>query len=195
MRSLPGPPKTQDPGRQFSGKYYVESATHSAKEDAPDVTGLPTPPVVGGVGGGQLGAPHERVENPRAAQGGADAESLEDAEGRVPGTLRHRDSAVSKEDYDSLLPKDPGAGVHRAQAAPAEQGGDPDSQGRVKVRMPWTGGEPSGQASEVQVRGWDPEKKEATTSGKEGADPSPASQFNPKEITADKSVPWQKHGK
>lgn len=44
----------------------------------------------------------EKVTNPEAAAGGADAEPLEVLYERMPRTLRHRDRAVAVEDYEDL---------------------------------------------------------------------------------------------
>lgn len=44
----------------------------------------------------------DKVTNPEAAAGGAEAEPLEALQERMPRTLRHRDRAVTSEDYEDL---------------------------------------------------------------------------------------------
>lgn len=82
-------------------------------------------------------------------------------------------------------------------AKPAEP--DPDFQGRVKVKFPTLPDEPpekmtapEGTAQKVEVRGWDPEKKEEIVGPVKETDPPQAEMFNPTELSIKKSVPWDK---
>lgn len=58
------------------------------------------------------------VTQPIATVGGAEAESLEAAEKRIPAWLRHRDRAVTTDDYRSLAESIPGAGIGRVEVLP-----------------------------------------------------------------------------
>jgi predicted phage baseplate assembly protein len=58
------------------------------------------------------------VQQPVATTGGAEAETLEDAERRVPARLRHQERAVTADDYKSLVQETPGANVARAEVMP-----------------------------------------------------------------------------
>jgi len=59
-----------------------------------------------------------KAQNPRASFGGAKAETIKKPERRLPATLRHRNRAVSKEDYKKIGNKSPGGTVHRARVKP-----------------------------------------------------------------------------
>jgi predicted phage baseplate assembly protein len=58
------------------------------------------------------------VKQPIATTGGADAESLDAAQRRIPAWLRHRDRAVTPDDYKSLAESIPGAGIGRVEVLP-----------------------------------------------------------------------------
>jgi hypothetical protein len=76
-----------------------------------------------------------KVSNPLAAFGGADAESLESALDRIPGELRRRDRAVTRNDFRELAMMTPGANIGRAECLPLyhpERPGN-DSAGVVSV--------------------------------------------------------------
>ena len=60
-----------------------------------------------------------KVSNPLPAQGGIDAESAADGEKRIPLVLRHRDRAVSADDFDAIIRETPGADVGRVEVLPA----------------------------------------------------------------------------
>lgn len=62
--------------------------------------------------------PGVKVANPRAAQGGIEAESAADGEKRIPLVLRHRDRAVSAEDFDAIIRETPQADVGRVEVLP-----------------------------------------------------------------------------
>jgi len=53
-----------------------------------------------------------------ATDGGADAETLEEAERRIPARLRHRNRAVTAEDYRALVAETPGANIGRVEVLP-----------------------------------------------------------------------------
>ncbi len=59
-----------------------------------------------------------KASNPRPAQGGADAETVEDAVERIPAELRRHDRAVTAGDFRELALATPGAGVGRAEVLP-----------------------------------------------------------------------------
>lgn len=63
-------------------------------------------------------APPLRVQHATATFGGEDAESLDDAERRIPSTLRHGQRAVTAEDYRRVAAETPGAFVARAEVLP-----------------------------------------------------------------------------
>jgi hypothetical protein len=58
------------------------------------------------------------VKQPIATTGGADAESLDAAQKRIPAWLRHRDRAVTADDYQALAESIPGAGIGRVDVLP-----------------------------------------------------------------------------
>jgi hypothetical protein len=60
----------------------------------------------------------DSVTNPRAASGGSDAESLEEAKLRAPQQLRTRERAVTSEDFAFLAKHTPGVVIHKAFALP-----------------------------------------------------------------------------
>ncbi|NOY61980.1 MAG: putative baseplate assembly protein [Gammaproteobacteria bacterium] len=59
-----------------------------------------------------------KIANPLAAYGGADAEALEKALDRIPGELRRRDRAVTRDDFKELALMTPGADIGRAECLP-----------------------------------------------------------------------------
>lgn len=63
-------------------------------------------------------APAMKVQQPLAADGGEDAETLALAESRIPALLRHRDRAVTEEDYRRLAQEAPGIDVGRIEVLP-----------------------------------------------------------------------------
>jgi predicted phage baseplate assembly protein len=63
-------------------------------------------------------APPIKVSQPLAAAGGEDAETLAQAETRIPLYLRHRERAVTAEDYRSLAFETPGLSVGRVEVLP-----------------------------------------------------------------------------
>jgi predicted phage baseplate assembly protein len=63
-------------------------------------------------------APSLVVSQPLATDGGADAESFAAAERRIPSFLRHRDRAVTADDYKQLALETPAAEVGRVEVMP-----------------------------------------------------------------------------
>lgn len=63
--------------------------------------------------------PGFKVANPLPCIGGTDAEQAGDAEKRIPLVLRHRDRAVSAEDFVEVLKAAPGADVGRVEVLAA----------------------------------------------------------------------------
>jgi hypothetical protein len=60
-----------------------------------------------------------KVTNPVPTWGGANAESIDDAEKQIPRYLQHRDRLVSAEDYEVLALRTPGVDVGRVEVLPA----------------------------------------------------------------------------
>ena len=60
-------------------------------------------------------APPLKVHQPLAAEGGEDAETIPEAEKRIPSVLRHRERAVTPEDYRRLALEAPGIDVGRVE--------------------------------------------------------------------------------
>ena len=58
------------------------------------------------------------VTQPMAFDGGADAETLREAERRIPSRLRHRERAVTADDYRALALETPGIAVGRVEILP-----------------------------------------------------------------------------
>jgi predicted phage baseplate assembly protein len=63
-------------------------------------------------------APPLLVRQPLAADGGEDAETLALAERRIPAMLRHRDRAVTADDYRALAAEAPGIALGRVEVLP-----------------------------------------------------------------------------
>ncbi len=59
-----------------------------------------------------------KVTQPVATTGGADAESLDDAEKRIPSFLRHRDRAVTEDDFKQLALNTPAVDIGRVEVLP-----------------------------------------------------------------------------
>lgn len=67
--------------------------------------------------GGPLPYPIE-VHQPVPTQGGAAAETLEEAEKRLPDLLRHRDRAITADDYEAVASATPGVVLGRVEVLP-----------------------------------------------------------------------------
>lgn len=61
------------------------------------------------------------VQQPIATTGGADSETLDHAQQRVPGLMRHQERAVTASDYSSLAQQVPGANIGRVEVLPLFQ--------------------------------------------------------------------------
>ena len=59
-----------------------------------------------------------KLHNPLAACGGEDAETIEKGLERIPGELRRRDRAVTRDDFRELALMTPGARIGRAECLP-----------------------------------------------------------------------------
>lgn len=59
-----------------------------------------------------------KVLQPVATAGGEDAETVEAAQARIPALLRHRDRAVTADDYETLARETPGMDVGRVEVLP-----------------------------------------------------------------------------
>jgi predicted phage baseplate assembly protein len=66
----------------------------------------------------ESGAAKLKVKQPLATVGGADAESLVDAERRIPRTLRHQNRAVTESDFKEIALRTPGIAVGRVEVLP-----------------------------------------------------------------------------
>jgi hypothetical protein len=131
----------------FSGpedRHYVIERARGRLIFGDGVNGLIPPPVANNIlawryqaGGGLEGnvaagaikqllgsAPFvQGVRNPRAANGGADGESLDEVYSRGPQTLRHRRRALSAQDYEGLAREaSPGVAAVRVLPATAPNG-------------------------------------------------------------------------
>src|SRR5271165_5353569 len=58
------------------------------------------------------------VQQPIDTTGGTDSETLDQAEQRIPATLRHQERAVTAGDYKNLVQEMPGGGVARVEVLP-----------------------------------------------------------------------------
>lgn len=72
---------------------------------------------IGGIDKGEL-PPGVQVTNPVPTWGGNEAESLADAEYRIPRFLRHRDRLVSAEDFRDITWQTPGVDLGRVEVLP-----------------------------------------------------------------------------
>jgi predicted phage baseplate assembly protein len=63
-------------------------------------------------------SPALKVSQPLATEGGADAETIAEAQRRIPSYLRHRERAVTAEDYKTLAFDAPGVDVGRVDVLP-----------------------------------------------------------------------------
>jgi hypothetical protein len=77
------------------------------------------------------------VQQPIATTGGADSETLNHAEQRIPATLRHQERVVTAQDYKDLVQEMPGGGVARVEVLPLfkPQTRTPDVPGVVSVMV------------------------------------------------------------
>lgn len=66
----------------------------------------------------KIAHPRLSATQPVATQGGEDAETLAQAETRLPGFLRHGDRAVTEQDYKDLAPLTPGVDIARVEVMP-----------------------------------------------------------------------------
>lgn len=77
-----------------------------------------------------------KVQQPGASFGGAETETPDKAERRLPTTLRHRNRAVTTKDYKKLDDKSPGVTVHRARVKPNKKNSPSKKIRRPKVKCP-----------------------------------------------------------
>lgn len=91
-------------GRFGGGRAGNLPAGSLAELNARRIDGLPAPPI--------------KVLQPLALAGGEDAETLVLAERRIPARLRHRDRAVTEEDYRRLALEAPAVDVGRIEVLP-----------------------------------------------------------------------------
>jgi predicted phage baseplate assembly protein len=80
------------------------------------------------------------VDQPLPTDGGADTESLAEAERRIPALIRHRDRAVTEEDFRRLAADTPGVSLGRVEVMPRfkPQQRRSDVPGVVSVMvLPW----------------------------------------------------------
>lgn len=83
-----------------------------------------------------------KVVQPLPATGGRDAETLAEAEKRIPALFRHRDRAVTIDDYRQIAATTPGVHVGRVEVLPRfkPQERRPDVPGVISVMaLPWRG--------------------------------------------------------
>ncbi|HET6229632.1 MAG TPA: putative baseplate assembly protein, partial [Longimicrobiaceae bacterium] len=65
-----------------------------------------------------VAVPRLKVVQPLATDGGADPETLEAAESRIPAVFQHRNRAVTEDDYKRLAAETPGVRVGRVEVMP-----------------------------------------------------------------------------
>lgn len=92
------------------------------------------------------GVPAESVTNPRAAEGGADGETVEAVATRAPLVTRHRNQAISLEDYEALA-REASPAVAVARALPLTQASGRPAVGWVKLIIQPNSHEPRPQPS------------------------------------------------
>jgi len=68
--------------------------------------------------GGDAGEAKLKVFQPLAASGGEDAETLSEAEKRIPSLLRNRDRAITPDDYEQIAADTPGVSLGRVEVMP-----------------------------------------------------------------------------
>lgn len=73
---------------------------------------------LGAIRGGPALPPGVKVTNPVPTWGGTDPETADEAERRIPQTLRHRDRLVSKADFQELTEQTPGVDIARVEVLP-----------------------------------------------------------------------------
>jgi hypothetical protein len=92
-----------------------------------------------------------KVTNPVPTWGGADAESVGDAEKQIPRYLQHRDRLVNAEDYEVLALRTPGVEIGRIDVLPAFH---PD----LSLNLP---GDAAGVVTLMVIPKYDPEQPQA----------------------------------
>jgi len=70
-----------------------------------------------GLDGGEITSKLKVIQG-IATDGGADVETVEEAERRIPARLRHRNRAVTEADYRSLVAETPGTSIGRVEVLP-----------------------------------------------------------------------------
>lgn len=162
------------PGAAIQARRYVTGGGVAGNVAAGAISQLMGS--VGGVG---------EVENPRAAEGGADAESLETFSWRGPLTLRHRGRSLSPSDYETMA-REASPAVAFARTLPTIDPGGRERPGWVTLIIipnsqdarPW----PSYGLRE-QVRRYIAERAPATLAGAEGIYVT-GPQYQPVDVTA-----------
>jgi uncharacterized phage protein gp47/JayE len=91
-----------------------------------NVAALTIKQLLGSIGGVQA------VFNPRAAEGGADGESLQTFAGRAPESIRHRGRALTPPDYEAMA-HEASAGVAVARAIPGRDNSGQTRPGWVTI--------------------------------------------------------------
>ena len=76
-----------------------------------------------------------QVANPIPTWGGADAETVSEAEQRIPQTLRHRDRLVSVRDFEEIAQRAPGVDIGRIEVLPLFQPAAPDTPAEGVVTL------------------------------------------------------------
>jgi predicted phage baseplate assembly protein len=76
-----------------------------------------------------------KVTNPVATWGGVEAETVGEAERRVPTVLRHRHRLVTREDFEAITRQTPGVEIGRAEVLPLVHPAAPDAPARGVVTV------------------------------------------------------------
>jgi Baseplate J-like protein len=108
------------------GAAIVARQYQSGGGSAGNVPAATITQMVGSLGGVQ------GVSNPRAAEGGAEAETVQALSGRAPRTIRHRGRALAPPDYETMA-REANAGVAVARAIPCRDSDGHQAPGWVTV--------------------------------------------------------------
>jgi hypothetical protein len=113
--------KLPPPGATIIARRYISGGGQAGNVESGKITQL-----LAGVGG------VEEVFNPRAAEGGAEAETVAQLAERGARTLRHRGRALTPPDYETMA-HEASAAVAVARALPARDGGGRERPGWITL--------------------------------------------------------------
>jgi Baseplate J-like protein len=99
-------------GRRIRARLMRAGGGAAGNLPAGTLTAIQAVDVAGNPAGGLA------VQQPMNTTGGADSETLDHAEQRIPATLRHQNRAITATDYSDLVRQMPGGGVARVEVLP-----------------------------------------------------------------------------